>query len=522
MTTISHDGMTEKELLDLAAERSRNSIGNLEPEYYGIGQELRHYGFYPMNAPLFVSSEHGICLWDYPQNYNLNASYPYMLVHSGRMKNAWQMRSPIPCFIMKSPFAVYRKRRNIQRSADATGTLAFFAHSTKEIDIELDIDNYIRQLSNLPPIYHPVSVCLHYVDIQKGFHKIFLEKSIPVYTAGHWLDPEFMGRFYQILSQFKFAISNMIGSCTFYAVEMGIPFSLHGEIPKYFNRADSSFKLGEWNLIESHQQYSKAWSIFEGLHNTISSEQRSFVEAEMGIHDGISRSKMSFLFYSSLVRSLFTTSFLKHLASIVYNHLPDTVKGRFYLMRNNLSKEVKIHSHLTTNERKYLHKLAKGLNFGSTAVEIGSYHGASTCLIASGIKKKNSLLYCIDTWGNQTMPEGEKDTYGIFCKNTEKYKDVIVPVRGWSSEVVKTLSERIEKIDFLFIDGDHSYQACKADWELYFPFLKKGSIVVFHDTGWAEGVNQVIASSVTKVADRILKLPNLQAYKINTEYKCVN
>ena len=37
------------------------------------------------------------------------------------------------------------------------------------------------------------------------------------------------------------------------------------------------------------------------------------------------------------------------------------------------------------------------------------------------------------------------------------------------------------KIDLLFIDGDHSYEGVKKDYELYSPFVKKGGMIVFHD-----------------------------------------
>lgn len=36
-------------------------------------------------------------------------------------------------------------------------------------------------------------------------------------------------------------------------------------------------------------------------------------------------------------------------------------------------------------------------------------------------------------------------------------------------------------LDFLFIDGDHTYEGVKQDFEMYSPFLKKGSICAFHD-----------------------------------------
>lgn len=38
-----------------------------------------------------------------------------------------------------------------------------------------------------------------------------------------------------------------------------------------------------------------------------------------------------------------------------------------------------------------------------------------------------------------------------------------------------------EPIDFLFIDGDHSYEGVKRDFEIYSQFVKKGGYVAFHD-----------------------------------------
>ena len=36
-------------------------------------------------------------------------------------------------------------------------------------------------------------------------------------------------------------------------------------------------------------------------------------------------------------------------------------------------------------------------------------------------------------------------------------------------------------IDFLFIDGDHSYDGVKADYRRYEPLVAKGGIIAFHD-----------------------------------------
>jgi len=40
---------------------------------------------------------------------------------------------------------------------------------------------------------------------------------------------------------------------------------------------------------------------------------------------------------------------------------------------------------------------------------------------------------------------------------------------------------RDNKVDFLFIDADHSYEGVKKDFEMYSPLVRKGGIIAFHD-----------------------------------------
>jgi cephalosporin hydroxylase len=43
-----------------------------------------------------------------------------------------------------------------------------------------------------------------------------------------------------------------------------------------------------------------------------------------------------------------------------------------------------------------------------------------------------------------------------------------------------------EKIDFLFIDGNHTYTAVQKDYEMYGPLVRSGGIIAFHDIGQNE------------------------------------
>jgi len=38
-----------------------------------------------------------------------------------------------------------------------------------------------------------------------------------------------------------------------------------------------------------------------------------------------------------------------------------------------------------------------------------------------------------------------------------------------------------QKLDLLFIDGDHRYEGVKKDFEMYGPLVKKNGIIAFHD-----------------------------------------
>jgi len=53
-------------------------------------------------------------------------------------------------------------------------------------------------------------------------------------------------------------------------------------------------------------------------------------------------------------------------------------------------------------------------------------------------------------------------------------------------ETLKKVSDR--KYDLLFIDGDHSYEGIKKDFEMYSPLVREGGIVAFHDILSEEGV----------------------------------
>lgn len=172
-----------------------------------------------------------------------------------------------------------------------------------------------------------------------------------------------------------------------------------------------------------------------------------------------------------------------------------------------------IPTHMAISERMLLYRLALGLPRESRLLEIGSYLGASAAVLAAAAQTRGGYVFCVDTWHNDAMSEGGRDTYGEFLQNTKPYSNWITPLRGQSTEIATTFAQTI---DLLFIDGDHSYDGVIADLRCWLPKLRSGGWLVMHDWGWAEGVKRAVQEVVIDLQQGTpLVLPNLYAVQVS-------
>jgi predicted O-methyltransferase YrrM len=118
-------------------------------------------------------------------------------------------------------------------------------------------------------------------------------------------------------------------------------------------------------------------------------------------------------------------------------------------------------------------------------VEIGSARGKSTCHIGMALKENgHGKLYAIDPHRSTKWNDPYSvDTFGIITQNLKNVGVVeqVEIVRKTSDCAAQNWSK---KIDILFVDGDHSYEGVKSDWDLFSPHLREFGIVIFHDTLW--------------------------------------
>ena len=143
----------------------------------------------------------------------------------------------------------------------------------------------------------------------------------------------------------------------------------------------------------------------------------------------------------------------------------------------------------------YIKRLGEDL----VGVEIGTCRAESTAFLLD--KCPNIIkLYTIDPYKAYDDWNGEitQDTIDKFMKvakkNLKQYGDRVEMIRETSlaaAAKIKTITDK-EEFDFIFVDGDHSYEATLADCEEYYPLLKKGGFFCGHDYSSIEAVKRAV------------------------------
>lgn len=270
-----------------------------ETRNYGFNFILRQYARFPQWLPLPCHFEHGWTPLTYALPSDLKTDKPLMLVFNKHRKEAWEKASKIPVEIMGSPFIHYKNLRKITQDKAAKGTVAFPSHSTYDLKIRFNIEDYCNGLRSLPKQFHPITICLFWIDyIEKA--DIYRKLGFKVTTAGPKFTNslDFVANFYEILRRHKYATSNEVGSYTFYAVDFGLPFFIRGEAPLLENEGARDANVSEKTYIDDFVIGKRAMDIFRtGPSEKISALQRQFVRNEMGIDDCLSPQAMNQLLW---------------------------------------------------------------------------------------------------------------------------------------------------------------------------------------------------------------------------------
>jgi predicted O-methyltransferase YrrM len=160
-------------------------------------------------------------------------------------------------------------------------------------------------------------------------------------------------------------------------------------------------------------------------------------------------------------------------------------------------------------EVRLLYRTVRALPHPARIAEIGSWQGRSTIVMARALRDaelERGRIFAIDPHQGSVRHPG--DTLSAFRRNVARagvagcVEEMVCP----SAQAARVLAERRVPLDMVFIDGDHSEEAVRADIRGFVPLLRPQGIVAFHDwlesswPGVCKAYRDELAPKVTEVA----------------------
>jgi ubiquinone/menaquinone biosynthesis C-methylase UbiE/predicted O-methyltransferase YrrM/glycosyltransferase involved in cell wall biosynthesis len=138
-----------------------------------------------------------------------------------------------------------------------------------------------------------------------------------------------------------------------------------------------------------------------------------------------------------------------------------------------------IESQMSCNERFQLYYALRALLPAQTGlrrfIEIGSHAGASLHLSCRAMQRSGACYQ-----GIAVEPAGTPGLKAVL----RRFESNLILLPAFSHEAAARLAplfERNRLPEFIFIDGDHSYEGVHRDISAYYPLLAPGGIMMFHD-----------------------------------------
>lgn len=116
-------------------------------------------------------------------------------------------------------------------------------------------------------------------------------------------------------------------------------------------------------------------------------------------------------------------------------------------------------------------------------VELGTQTGVSYFCFCQSARENQVPMraFAVDTWEGDSHTKAYDDEIwqAVKAHNDEHYADFSTLLRMRFEQAVLDFPDG--SIDLLHIDGYHTYEAVRGDFELWYPKVKPGGIILFHD-----------------------------------------
>jgi hypothetical protein len=116
-------------------------------------------------------------------------------------------------------------------------------------------------------------------------------------------------------------------------------------------------------------------------------------------------------------------------------------------------------------------------------VELGAYNGLSFFTFCQSVQEHNieSMCYAVDTWEGDVHTGGYDNSVinDVRSHAREHYRGFTYLLQMYFNQALQHFDDN--SIELLHIDGLHTYEAVKEDFENWYPKIAPGGVIIFHD-----------------------------------------
>ena len=146
------------------------------------------------------------------------------------------------------------------------------------------------------------------------------------------------------------------------------------------------------------------------------------------------------------------------------------------------------------------------LNQSKVIVEIGVAEAITTGWLCQGAKPRGGRVYGYDLWDthglkNQFQHWSSKEKCEEYLTSKGHTNFELTKINSRTPEFAELIKTKHPVIDLAFIDGCHSYDGIKNDFDAIYPQLSATGVIVFHDTISIDGCREFMIDLRTKYND---------------------
>lgn len=247
--------------------------------FYGNSYIFKDYCGLPLDYPMPIVIPHGMAVSrDYVWDEECTCRAPVVWAWTKQRADFHRQICKKPARLQANTFH-YLTKMVVEPKVKRHGLLFMPTHSTEHLTAAQDFNRLAEELSELKEPFAPVTVGIFYQDYLNGFHKPFEARGFKIVSPGHYYDPEYLYRLYNLFCMFEYTASNSIGSALFYSTMAGCKFFFFGEDEVNL----ISDGIGKCTSDKERKRWRKRLALFEEPVARLTIGQKQVVEYFAGV-----------------------------------------------------------------------------------------------------------------------------------------------------------------------------------------------------------------------------------------------